>query len=365
MTQGYKVLARTYRPQSFDDLIGQDALVRTLTNAFASGRVAHAYVLTGVRGVGKTTTARILARALNCEKGPTAKPCLVCPQCLAIAEDRHMDVVEIDAASRTGVDAMREILDGTAYRPVFGRDKVYIIDEVHMLSTSAFNALLKTLEEPPDHVRFIFATTEIRKIPATVLSRCQKFDLKRVPADVLEAHFSAIAAKEGADLEPGAAALVAQLADGSVRDGLSLLDQALARGEGKVSADLIRSMLGLTDLSRVFGLLSSALSGPAAEMRKAYLGLLRDGADPTLLAKDLLAATHLSCVAAMAPAALDDPSIPEIERTLARALAGKAGGPRLQSAWQNLMKAVPEMQASPLPGASLEMALLRLVPAKA
>ena len=255
----YRVLARKYRPTSFRQLIGQDAMVRTLTNAIASGRLAHAFVLTGVRGVGKTTTARIIARALNCvgpdgTGQPTADPCGVCDHCRAIAEDRDVDVLELDAASRTGVADMRELIEGVRYRPVSARYKVYIIDEVHMLSNSAFNALLKTLEEPPAHVKFVFATTEARKIPVTVLSRCQRFDLRRVEAEVLATHFAGIAAAEGATLEPTALALIARAADGSVRDGLSLLDQAIALSDGPIGEALVRDMLGLADRTQLFDL---------------------------------------------------------------------------------------------------------------
>ncbi|NUB17251.1 DNA polymerase III subunit gamma/tau, partial [Azospirillum brasilense] len=245
----YRVLARKYRPKSFAELIGQDALVRTLTNAIHSGRIAQAFMLTGVRGVGKTTTARIIARALNCTGpdgtgGPTVTPCGVCDNCRAIAEDRHVDVMEMDAASHTGVDDIREIIDGVRYAPVSARYKLYIIDEVHMLSKSAFNALLKTLEEPPAHVKFVFATTEIRKVPVTVLSRCQRFDLRRVDAQVLKEHFTRITGLEGAGIEPDAAALIARAADGSVRDGLSLLDQAIALAAGTVTAQQVCDMLG-------------------------------------------------------------------------------------------------------------------------
>ncbi|HMA49705.1 MAG TPA: DNA polymerase III subunit gamma/tau, partial [Magnetospirillaceae bacterium] len=248
----YRVLARKYRPVDFAGLIGQDALVRTLTNAIKTGRLAHAFVLTGVRGVGKTTTARIIARALNCvgpdgQGGPTIEPCGVCDQCRAIAEDRHVDVLEMDAASRTGVNDIRELIEGVRYRPTSARFKIYIIDEVHMLSTAAFNALLKTLEEPPEHVKFIFATTEIRKIPITVLSRCQRFDLKRVEMEVMAEHFTKIAGLEKAGIEPAALAMICRAADGSVRDGLSLLDQAIAHGAGQVVESQVRDMLGLAD----------------------------------------------------------------------------------------------------------------------
>ncbi len=262
----YRVLARKYRPADFSGLIGQEALVRTLTNAIKAGRLAHAFMLTGVRGVGKTTTARIIARALNCigpdgTGGPTAEPCGVCENCRAIAEDRHVDVIEMDAASRTGIDDIRELLDGVRYLPTSARYKVYIIDEVHMLSDKAFNALLKTLEEPPEHVKFIFATTEIRKIPVTVLSRCQRFDLRRVAAEVLEKHFASVAQKESAVIAPEAIALIARAADGSVRDGLSLLDQAIAHGGGQVSTEQVRDMLGLADRARVFDLFEAVMKG--------------------------------------------------------------------------------------------------------
>src|SRR5579862_139495 len=246
----YRVLARKYRPQTFAEVIGQEAMVRTLSNAIATGRIAHAFILTGVRGVGKTTTARIIARALNCigadgQGGPTIAPCGECVHCRGIAEDRHVDVIEMDAASRTGVDDIRELTDGMRYRPVSARFKVYIIDEVHMLSKNAFNALLKTLEEPPPAVKFVFATTEIQKVPVTVLSRCQRFSLRRVPTDLLAQHYAAIAATEGVAVEPGALALIARAADGSVRDGLSLLDQAMAEGGQAVSEAAVRDMLGV------------------------------------------------------------------------------------------------------------------------
>ncbi|MEE2969665.1 MAG: DNA polymerase III subunit gamma/tau, partial [Pseudomonadota bacterium] len=266
-TTPYRVLARKYRPINFDELIGQEALVRTLTNSINSGRLAHAFILTGVRGVGKTTTARIIARALNCtgpgdDDGPTPNPCGECETCRAIADDRHVDVLELDAASRTGVDDVRELIDGVLYRPTSARYKVYIIDEVHMLSKNAFNALLKTLEEPPEHVKFIFATTEIRKVPVTVLSRCQRFDLRRVDADTLVTHFSRIAEREQAEITPEAVMLIASAADGSVRDGLSLLDQAIAHsGEGGIDEDQLRAMLGLVDRVQIFDLFDVLMKG--------------------------------------------------------------------------------------------------------
>lgn len=271
----YRVLARKYRPASFKDLIGHDAMVRTLSNALQAGRLAHAFILTGTRGIGKTTTARIIARGLNCTGpdgtgGPTIDPCGVCENCRAIAEDRHQDVLEMDAASRTGVNDIRELIDGVRYLPVAARFKIYIIDEVHMLSTPAFNALLKTLEEPPEHVKFIFATTEIRKIPVTVLSRCQRFDLKRVNAEMLAEYLKSIAIKEEADISDEAVAMIARSAEGSVRDGLSLLDQAIAHGDGAVDAVQVRDMLGLADRSQMLDLINDILSGDI----KAALGLL-------------------------------------------------------------------------------------------
>ncbi|HLJ62524.1 MAG TPA: DNA polymerase III subunit gamma/tau, partial [Stellaceae bacterium] len=262
----YRVLARKYRPMSFAELIGQEAMVRTLTNAIATGRIAHAFILTGVRGVGKTTTARILARALNCvgpdgKGGPTVAPCGQCEPCRTIAEDRHIDILEMDAASRTGVDDIRELTDGIRFKPVSARFKVYIIDEVHMLSRNAFNALLKTLEEPPPDVKFIFATTEIHKVPVTVLSRCQRFSLPRVAATELAAHYAGITAKEGVSADEAALALIARAADGSVRDGLSLLDQAIALGSGAVAEAAVRDMLGIADRGLLFDLLEAVLSG--------------------------------------------------------------------------------------------------------
>src|SRR5271155_3707757 len=277
----YRVLARKYRPSTFAELIGQEAMVRTLSNAIATGRIAHAFILTGVRGVGKTTTARILARALNCvgpdgSGGATAEPCGQCAQCLAIADDRHVDVMEMDAASRTGVDDIRELTEGVRYRPVSGRYKVYIIDEVHMLSRNAFNALLKTLEEPPPDVKFVFATTEIQKVPVTVLSRCQRFSLRRVPIDLLMAHYQSIAEAEGVAIEPGALGLIARAADGSVRDGLSILDQAIALANGPIGEALVRDMLGIADRNLVFDLFETVLKGDAAgaldQMEALYQG---------------------------------------------------------------------------------------------
>ena len=363
--QAYRVLARKYRPKTFDELIGQDALVRTLTNAIQSGRIAQAFMLTGVRGVGKTTTARIIARALNCtgpdgKGGPTVSPCGVCDNCRAIAEDRHVDVMEMDAASHTGVDDIREIIDGVRYSPVSARYKLYIIDEVHMLSKSAFNALLKTLEEPPSHVKFVFATTEIRKVPVTVLSRCQRFDLRRVDAQVLKEHFTRVTALEGADIEGDAAALIARAADGSVRDGLSLLDQAIALAAGTVTAQQVRDMLGLADRTRVIDLFEAAVSARPAEAMDILADLHRVGADPVVILQDLLDLVHNLTRLKVVPDSANDPSLPEAERTRGSTLSGKLGMPALTRAWQLLLKGLNEVQAAPVPQQALEMVIVRL-----
>ncbi|MBY6260379.1 DNA polymerase III subunit gamma/tau [Azospirillum sp. 412522] len=363
--QAYRVLARKYRPKTFDELIGQDALVRTLTNAIQSGRIAQAFMLTGVRGVGKTTTARIIARALNCTGpdgtgGPTVSPCGVCDNCRAIAEDRHVDVMEMDAASHTGVDDIREIIDGVRYAPVSARYKLYIIDEVHMLSKSAFNALLKTLEEPPSHVKFVFATTEIRKVPVTVLSRCQRFDLRRVDAQVLKEHFTRITALEGAEIEGDAAALVARAADGSVRDGLSLLDQAIALAAGTVTAQQVRDMLGLADRTRVIDLFEAAVSAKPAEAMDILADLHRVGADPVVILQDLLDLVHNLTRLKVVPDSANDPSLPEAERTRGASLSTRLGMPALTRAWQLLLKGLNEVQAAPVPQQALEMVIVRL-----
>ena len=361
----YRVLARKYRPARFEELIGQEPMVRTLTNAIRTGRLAHAFMLTGVRGVGKTTTARIIARALNCvgadgSGGPTATPCGQCQNCLGIAEDRHVDVIEMDAASRTSVEDIRELIEGVRYRPVMARYKVYIVDEVHMLSRSAFNALLKTLEEPPEHVKFIFATTEIRKVPVTVLSRCQRFDLRRVEADTLTQHFANISAQEGVAIEPTAAALVARAADGSVRDGLSLLDQAIALAGGTVTEAQVRGMLGLADRTQAFDLFEAAMRGDAAAALGSFAMLYAAGADPALVLQDLLELTHWVTRVKLAPSAADDPTIPEAERVRGRALATQLSVPVLARAWQMLLKGLSETQTAPHPDQSAEMVLIRL-----
>jgi DNA polymerase-3 subunit gamma/tau len=365
--QPYRVLARKYRPQGFDALIGQEAMVRTLTNAFASGRIAHAFMLTGVRGVGKTTTARIIARALNClgadgaNDRPTITPCGVCANCRAIAEDRHTDVMEMDAASRTGVDDIREIIEGVRFRPLSARQKVYIIDEVHMLSRNAFNALLKTLEEPPPHVTFIFATTEIRKVPVTVLSRCQRFDLRRIAADRLAAHFGAIAAQEGVAVEEGALRLIARAADGSVRDGLSLLDQAIAlAGEAPVSEASVRDMLGLADREAVFDLFEAAMSGRVADALALLAEGNATGADPGVVLADLLGITHTVTRLKLAPALAESAALPEAERTRGAALAAALPLPQLGRAWQMLLKGIAEVNEAPDRLAAAEMVLIRL-----
>src|SRR6516225_5769313 len=361
----YRVLARKYRPSTFAELIGQEGMVLTLSNAIATGRVAHAFVLTGVRGVGKTTTARILARALNCvgadgTGGPTAEPCGRCPQCLAIAGDRHVDVIEMDAASRTGVDDIRDLTEGVRYRPVSGRYKIYIIDEVHMLSKNAFNALLKTLEEPPPDVKFIFATTEIHKVPVTVLSRCQRFSLRRVPVELLIRHYRQIAEAEGVEIKPAALALIARAADGSVRDGLSLLDQAIALSAGQVEEAAVRDMLGVADRGLIFDLLESVVRGDAPAALAQMDGLYQGGADPLMILQDLLDLSHFVTRLKLAPEAGTGDPIAEGDRERARPLAEKLAMPVLARAWQMLLKGLEEVQVAPSPVQAAEMVLVRL-----
>jgi DNA polymerase III subunit gamma/tau len=361
----YRVLARKYRPQTFAELIGQEPVVRTLSNAIATGRIAHAFILTGVRGVGKTTTARIIARALNCvgadgNGGPTASPCGECVHCRSIAEDRHVDVIEMDAASRTGVDDIRELTDGVRYRPVSARHKVYIIDEVHMLSKNAFNALLKTLEEPPPAVVFVFATTEIHKVPVTVLSRCQRFSLRRVPVELLVKGYRTIAEAEGITVEPGALALIARAADGSVRDGLSLLDQAIALSGGVVEERAVRDMLGIADRNQVFDLLEMVLRGDAAAALTQFDRLYQTGADPLLVLQDLLDLSHFITRLKLAPEAGSGDPITEGDRERAHPLAGKLALPVLARIWQMLLKGVGEVQEAPSPVQAAEMVLIRL-----
>ncbi len=360
----YQVLARKYRPRRFEDLIGQEAMVRTLANAFTSGRIAHAFMLTGVRGVGKTTTARLLARALNYESDQVHAPSVDLSvegvHCRSIIEGRHMDVLELDAATRTKVDEMRELLDSVRYGPVEARYKVYIIDEVHMLSTAAFNALLKTLEEPPPHAKFVFATTEIRKVPVTILSRCQRFDLRRVEPEVLVKNLEAICEREGARVEPEGLALIARAAEGSVRDGQSLLDQAIVQAERgeTVSTAVVRDMLGLADRSQTIALFEHLMGGKAREAIEAFRTLYGFGADPVQVMLDLLEHAHAASVARMlGPEALGLPSEQAARLTAVGAQASPAILSRL---WQMLLKAHEEVRTAPQPVAAAEMALIRL-----
>ena len=360
----YVVLARKYRPAAFPDLIGQLAMVTTLENAFRSGRIAQGFMLTGVRGVGKTTTARILARALNYETATANQPTTDMPElgrhCAEIMESRHPDVIEMDAASNTGVDNIREIIESARYKPMSARYKVFIIDEVHMLSKGAFNALLKTLEEPPEHVKFIFATTEIRKVPVTVLSRCQRFDLRRVDVPELVAHFGRIVTNEGAEADADALALIARAAGGSVRDGLSILDQAIAMGEGRVSEPSVRAMLGLADKGRVFDLLELVFSGKAGPSLEAFAQLLKDGADPAQLMGDLAEAVHISTrIKAVGGEAASEGLSAEERRRATRVAEGLSMA-LLSRAWQMLLKGLDEVARAPSPSAAAEMVLIRL-----
>jgi DNA polymerase-3 subunit gamma/tau len=362
--QPYVVLARKYRPQTFDDLIGQEAMVKTLRNAFASARIAQAYMLTGVRGVGKTTTARIIARALNYETDTVSQPTFDMPvfgsHCAEIMESRHPDVVEMDAASNTGVDNMRELIESARYKPLIARYRVFIIDEVHMLSKGAFNALLKTLEEPPEHVKFIFATTEIRKVPVTVLSRTQRFDLRRVDVPELSAHFRKIVGNEGAEVADDALTLIARAAEGSVRDGLSLLDQAIALGRGRVTAETVRAMLGLADRGRIFDLLEQTLRGDT----KAALGTLdalhRDGAEPAQMLADLAEAVHAAARARTVGAEAGTEAMSAEERRRAGSIGERTSTPLLARAWQMLLKGWEETNKAPNAKAAAEMVLIRL-----
>jgi DNA polymerase III subunit gamma/tau len=362
----YRVLARKYRPSGFEDLIGQDAVVRTVSNAFETGRIPQAWILTGVRGVGKTTTARILARALNYElpdgsvKGPTIHMPKLGVHCQAIMESRHMDVLEMDAASHTGVDDVRQINDSVRYAPASARHKVYIIDEVHMLSTAAFNAFLKTLEEPPEHAKFVFATTEIRKVPVTVLSRCQRFDLRRVEADVLMTHLSGIASKEGVEVEPEALGIIARAAEGSVRDSLSLFDQAIAHAAGHVRADAVRQMLGLADRTRVIDLFDKLIGGDIAGAFKEFREQYDTGADPIVVLSDLAEFVNFVTRVKIVPATADNVAFGETERTRARDFAAKLSMRVLSRMWQMLLKGIAEAQAATRPAAAAEMVLVRI-----
>ncbi len=362
---GYRVLARKYRPKDFTDLmVGQEPMVRTLTNAFETGRIAQAYMLTGVRGVGKTTTARILARALNYKTAEIDKPTidlqLPGEHCQAIMEGRHVDVIEMDAASHTGIDDIREIIEQVRYRPVSARYKVYIIDEVHMLSTAAFNGLLKTLEEPPEHVKFIFATTEIRKVPITVLSRCQRFDLRRISASDLVGLFSTIAAKEGITADEEALAMIARAAEGSARDGLSLLDQAIAHGGGVVRADTVRAMLGLADRARVVDLFEHVVRGDVAAALSEFGSQYESGASPTVVLTDLADFTHLVTRLKYIPSAAQDASLSEVERVRGVELSSSVSVSTLSRLWQMLLKGIPETENSARPAGAAEMVIIRL-----
>ena len=362
----YRVLARKYRPSSFDDLIGQEAMVRTVSNAFETGRIPQAWILTGVRGVGKTTTARILARALNYEKpdgsvkGPTIHMPDLGVHCQAIMESRHMDVLEMDAASHTGVDDVRQINDSVRYAPASARYKVYIIDEVHMLSTAAFNAFLKTLEEPPEHAKFVFATTEIRKVPVTVLSRCQRFDLRRVEADVLMGHLSNIAKKEGVEAEPEALGIIARAAEGSVRDSLSLFDQAIAHAAGLVRADAVRQMLGLADRTRVIDLFEHLARGDIASAFGEFRSQYDVGADPVVVLSDLAEFVNFVTRVKIVPATADNVAFGETERVRAREFAAKLSMRVLSRMWQMLLKGIAEVQTATRPAAAAEMVLVRI-----
>jgi DNA polymerase III subunit gamma/tau len=364
-TEPYRVLARKYRPRSFEDLIGQEAMVRTLANAFASGRIPQAWMLTGVRGVGKTTTARILARGLNFEHedgsgAPTVELAQAGRHCQAIMEGRHIDIMEIDAASHNGVDNIRQINDAVRYTPVSARYKVYIVDEVHMLSTGAFNAFLKTLEEPPPHAKFIFATTEIRKVPVTILSRCQRFDLRRVEASVLIAHLQKICALEAVTAEPEALQLIARAAEGSVRDALSLLDQAISHGAGHVTAGSLRQMLGLADRSLNIDLFEAVMKGEVAGSFAVLRRLFDAGADPALILSDLAGFAHLVTRLKHVPEAAQEATLTGEEAMRGSAFAQTLSVRILARAWQILVQAIPEVQSASRPLAAAEMALVRL-----
>ncbi|MFD1883449.1 DNA polymerase III subunit gamma/tau [Paracoccus pacificus] len=365
--QEYQVLARKYRPATFADLIGQEAMVRVLKNAFAADRIAQAFIMTGIRGTGKTTTARIIAKGLNCigpdgQGGPTTEPCGLCEHCVAIAEGRHVDVLEMDAASRTGVGDIREIIDSVHYRAASARYKVYVIDEVHMLSTSAFNALLKTLEEPPPHVKFIFATTEIRKVPVTVLSRCQRFDLRRIEPEVMIAHLSKIATREGASVADDALALITRAAEGSVRDAMSLLDQAISLGAAtdQVGVDEVRAMLGLADRGRVLDLFEMIMRGDAAAALAELGQQYADGADPVAILRDLAEITHWISMLSVTSDAGDDPTLSPSEQQRGKAIAERAPMRALTRMWQMLLKSLEEVSIAPNAMMAAEMAVIRL-----
>ncbi len=364
-TTAYRVLARKYRPETFTDLVGQDAMVRTLKNAFAADRIAQAFIMTGIRGTGKTTTARIIAKGMNCigpdgHGGPTTEPCGECEHCVAIMEGRHVDVMEMDAASNTGVGNIREIIDSVHYRAASARYKVYIIDEVHMLSTGAFNALLKTLEEPPEHVKFIFATTEIRKVPVTVLSRCQRFDLRRIEPEVMIALMRKIAGSEGAEIADDALALITRAAEGSARDATSLLDQAISHGAGETTAVQVRAMLGLADRGRVLDLFDMILRGDAAGALNELSSQYSDGADPMAVLRDLAEITHWVSVVKITPDAAEDPTVSPEERSRGLTMAETLPMRVLTRLWQMLLKALDEVASAPNAMMAAEMAIIRL-----
>ncbi|WP_111732107.1 DNA polymerase III subunit gamma/tau [Roseovarius amoyensis] len=365
-SKGYQVLARKYRPETFADLVGQQAMVRTLKNAFQADRVAQAFIMTGIRGTGKTTTARIIAKGMNCigpdgTGGPTIEPCGECEHCRAIMEGRHVDVMEIDAASNTGVDNIRDaIIDSVSYAPSSARYKIYIIDEVHMLSTSAFNALLKTLEEPPAHVKFIFATTEIRKVPVTVLSRCQRFDLRRIDPEEMMEMLRRIAASEGAEITEEALALITRAAEGSARDATSLLDQAISHGGGETTAEEVRAMLGLADRGRVMDLFDLIVRGDAAGALTELSAQYADGADPMAVLRDLAEIAHWVSVVQITPEAAEDPTIGPDERERGRAMAAALPMRVLTRMWQMLLKALEEVAQAPNAMMAAEMAVIRM-----
>lgn len=361
----YVILARKYRPQNFEDLLGQDALVQTLTNAIKNNRLHHAYILTGIRGVGKTSTARIIAKALNCtgldgKGGPTVHPCGVCENCKAITAGRHIDVMELDAASRTGVDDIREILDGVRYKPTNARYKIYIIDEVHMLSKNAFNALLKTLEEPPSHVKFIFATTEIRKVPVTILSRCQRFDLQRLKIDELMTMFHKIISAENLKADEEALQLLARAADGSARDGTSLLDQAISLGVGNVKIDVVKNMIGLADRTQNFELFENLVAGNVDKVITLLQLQYKNGANPVTILQDLINITHLVAKTRIIPGSIDDPAVSEEEKDFAKRMSVSVSIAILSKIWQMMIKGISELQIAPLQIDALEMILIRI-----
>ena len=362
----YQVLARKYRPETFADLVGQGAMVRTLKNAFETGRIAQAFMMTGIRGTGKTTTARIIAKGMNCigldgHGAPTTEPCGQCEHCLAISEGRHVDVLEMDAASNTGVDDIRStVIDSVAYAPSAARYKVYIIDEVHMLSKSAFNALLKTLEEPPAHVKFIFATTEIRKVPVTVLSRCQRFDLRRIEPEDMIGLLRRIATAETAEIAEDALALITRAAEGSARDATSLLDQAISHGAGETTAEQVRAMLGLADRGRVMDLFDLVMKGDAAGALAELSAQYADGADPMAVLRDLAEVTHWISVVKITPDAAEDPTIAPDERARGQQMAADLPMRALSRMWQMLLKAIEEVALAPNAMMAAEMALIRL-----